>query len=366
MSANDGERARDPFSLMRANVGLHNPHLSHFLHPVLRYYAGGALVAVTHVLEDFHGEWTLLTPHILPIARMLEEVGAKRCAAAKEVVSTPDSTTFLGALDKAWTPLPWASRPALLSAPATWPRSNSGGITFANCLMQSDKRRTTLHFNGGAVKGKEGWSLQLSVAAENAFISAPSIIAMHFFDPEPQPLSPAELAWTAENDALWNGARPQHLEGGSEFTLDPSVLLDAARNVPPPPPASQAAADARDAVAPAIARAYGNLTSTLLAGLPVMTVQYRAGPSRLVAEQFGAVKPGEPSGRSVIRVFDTRPTSGGGRISTIDATDLDAGLAELVELYKGGPSKQQAGSIGDLAAQAAHTQAEWPRNLRCT
>jgi len=53
-----GERKRDPFSILRADVNPRTPEDSRFLHPVLRYYhkareAEPLLVSTLHIIEDF-------------------------------------------------------------------------------------------------------------------------------------------------------------------------------------------------------------------------------------------------------------------------------------------------------------------------
>lgn len=55
------EWARDPFSLLRANVSLWDPENSHFLHPVLRYYNTAydpeSPAAELHLIEDVATDW---------------------------------------------------------------------------------------------------------------------------------------------------------------------------------------------------------------------------------------------------------------------------------------------------------------------
>ena len=121
------ESPLDPYATNRANVSTLEPSKSRLLHPVLRYFHTGigAVVAAArshgngphgpalphdprpegcrvprvpravaatdpasppplaemHVVEDFFVDWTLFRYHVLPVARFLQDVGAKRVAA---------------------------------------------------------------------------------------------------------------------------------------------------------------------------------------------------------------------------------------------------------------------------------------------
>ena len=315
---------RDPFSRLRANIGLHNPHESAFLHPVLRYFLDGHLLATTHIIEDFHGIWTLHTPHVLPVARFFQEIGARRVAAliaySRETLARAENiSSYHSALALQWHAPANANgtvAASIISAFAAEPSSTHANVL--DRLMSSTASR--LMYRGAVVRGKEGWSLQLSVQAERTLLrDGPPFFVAHFYDAEPSMLSAAELRWTAaarERAALPLG-----------FAL---LTSQSPHSIPVlPPPLSRDRAAMRDGLPPFLEMLYVNMTTTN-PGLAVVLVRYRSGPSRLLAEEFGAVRPGEPS-VAVIRVFDARQ---GGGITSIDGTNLSAAPARIEALWR--------------------------------
>ena len=68
------DEARDIFSMSRVNKNdYENAHLSKFLHPIVRMYSKGELIAEHHIIEDFESVWTEEV-HVAPLRRFLESV----------------------------------------------------------------------------------------------------------------------------------------------------------------------------------------------------------------------------------------------------------------------------------------------------
>jgi hypothetical protein len=170
----------DPYSLDRTKGTLTQPELSTFLHPVFRYHhsysfpaSGVATGAVAqpalelHLLEDFRNVFDSFPLHILPLARWLQDVGARRAAVARS--ANPDSV-----LSRALhPPLPLAAHPghrvSLLQAALGW--------------AANGRACTELHYDGHVFPGgSEAWLNRLSVAAWEALARDDSAVSLAMHD----------------------------------------------------------------------------------------------------------------------------------------------------------------------------------------
>jgi hypothetical protein len=202
------EWTRDPFSLLRANATLNTPETSHFLHPVLKYY-NTALnathpVAEMHVIEDFHIMWTMHIAHLLPVTRFVQDVGARRAAAALAVaeqnaISRAGSTAARA--DFAATSAGHVSGPLFIPAVAALTRvwrvpRDVKDHTYDIIEHSMLTTGSTLYFRGKSVSGSEGWFNKLSIAAtDELFHTGPRMLLIHFVDPYPIPPTEDEMEY---------------------------------------------------------------------------------------------------------------------------------------------------------------------------
>lgn len=323
-----GEWPRDPYSRLRANVGLHNPEASHFLHPVLRFFHKSidnktdASVATleAHVIEDFHIDWTHHTAHILPIARFFQDIGARRLeAAAAEISSSKGSESRLSS--------------TTIDTSAIWKRRVTRPSTFASLLSRLMSRpEATLYYRGEAVRGCEGWMFALSVQAEDDLMQQTEpLLAVHVISTSPYPLSTEERAFTSAVRA-----QSRALSGGLSFFEARNVSI-ASGKAPPQPHSfeSLSLGSGKDTFA-----MHSGLMKHLdsshralserLSGLPIVLFTPRVGDSAVLAEEFG-VDPSLPPtlivyGASIssLGVIKARPGVIYGRtqILQVDGTDL--------------------------------------------
>lgn len=297
--------SKDPFALDRADVALVHAELSHFIHPVLRLFnsampgCGDATnssssapcfpVATLHVIEDFLAEWRLHTAHVLPLARFVQEVGARRAAAA-----APHAASGKSPLAAPWTP---ATPP---------PPFLSGVLT----QLASGCESATLYWGGGAfdVGGSaDGWMLQLSVAAEAALANLRAL-AVHAVDSTPGVgASSAEAAHTQSVRDKWAAARA----GGPALEELPR---------PAPPALSAAAATAAAAARAEADGTYRALTAAHAPGLGVLRVDARTGRCRVLSERLGLAL-------GAVRVFEPGEGGAGGTQGAATSIDADRALS---------------------------------------
>jgi hypothetical protein len=333
-----GEWSHDPFSRLRANVGLHNPEKSHFLHPVIRFYHGGLVggeggegsaagpaavpnaTATLHIIEDFHTVWDHHVAHILPLARFLQDIAARRLAAsaAAGIPSSP------------------VTPPTLLRALWDVPRPPSTHASIVDRLLSSPA--ATLYYRGARVHGREGWVHSLSVAAADALLhSGPPVVAAHFLDTALLPVSREEAAHTERLRA-----EMERRAGG--------LGLFMARTTPPlaaPSAPTSGAGERQTALRAHLDGLYRNLTAAN-PGLPVVLFDYRAGESRLRAEEFGA------GDAPVVRVFGGSAVAGRkGVVKDLDGTDLVGLPAALESLWKAHLQARGGGEEGGAKPTAA-------------
>jgi thioredoxin reductase len=295
---------KDPFAPDRANVDLRSAERSAFIHPVLRYFsagapgcggggssAGGAVgggiggdntaapasasclpVAELHVVEDFFAAWGLHVPHVLPLARFLQELGARRAAAGAG-----------GA----------PSAPRLL-APAPWPAPSPPPRFLASVLSLFIAGCDATLFVGGARWAlhheAEGWWLKLSVAAELS-LSALRAVGLHAVDRSAPglPLTEAERMHTEVLRARWATARAREAAGDFSAADEEG---DGLVTAPEPPALSTAQAVASAAAERAASDAAFGELSARLRGLAVLVVNARAGECRLLVERTARVQLG--------------------------------------------------------------------------
>jgi hypothetical protein len=309
---------KDPFALDRADTSLRHPEESHFLHPVLRYFhaaspgcgsnvsssvaAPCAPVATLHIIEDFHAQFNMHTAHVLPLARFLQHVGARRAAAALSSGG-------------AGSPAPW-TQPVLPPA------------FLAGVMMQliSGCDATTLFWEGAgfeSVGETDGWWMKLSVAAEES-LAGLRALAVHAIDSAPGvAVTPAEEAWTASVRVKWAAFRAREAAGAAgEGAPLPEELPR------PPAPALSAAQAAAAAAARADSEASFGVLTGRLKGRGVLVVDARAGRCRVLAENLG-LAPGSA------RVFSGGAGTKGSAVE-IEARPLTAAAAapHMAAVYK--------------------------------
>ncbi len=327
-----GEWPRDPYSRLRANVGLHNPETSHFLHPVLRFYHQGSNETNTsvklelHIIEDFHIDWTHHTAHILPIARFFQDIGARRAAAASSSTSRLLSSSVLSN-----------------DLSTLWHRPETRPSTFASLLSHiMSRHEATLYYRGEVVRGCEGWMFALSVQAEDDLMHQPEpLLAVHVISTSPYPLSIEERAFTS---AVRAQSRAQ--SGGLSFFEARNISLASDQAPRPPSPQSRESlipVSGKDAEAMQsglmkhLDTTYRTLSSHL-SGLPLVLYTPRVGESAILAEDFG-VDPSLPPtlivyGASIrtLGVDKAKPGIIFGRtpIVQLDGTDLQ-GISKALE-----------------------------------
>jgi hypothetical protein len=287
---------KDPFALDRADVSLHKPEASKFIHPVLRYFSsaapgcggveeGGsscAPIAELHIVEDFFAEWRLHSAHVLPLGRFLQAVGAARWCGGGAPPTAP------------WQPPPLP--PPFLAG-------------VLQLLLAGCDATTTLFWRGSAFRSlgsEEGWWLKLSVAAQ-ASLAELRFLAVHGVDALPGvPRSPEEEAHTVAVKERWALARA----GGN---------ATAVGDVEPPRPPSPAATPAQAAAA-AAARAEEDAAYTELTArdraLGVLAVDARSGRCRALAEKLGVAL-----GAVEVRVYEQ---GGGEGAAQGTATSVEA------------------------------------------
>jgi hypothetical protein len=240
--------------------------------------AGAGATLELHIIEDLHIDWTHHTAHVLPLARFLQDVGARRAAAA----ALPHSAH--------------ASAASLASAQAAlWRRPEARPSTFASLLQRLMARpEATLFFRGEAVRGCEGWAFALSQQAADALLAPPppprrALLALHVLSSSPAPLSAQERAFTAAVRA-----QTRALAGGLALFEARNASLAPGRAPPPPllPPHAPGAGARRDDTAMHAGLmvhldvAHRALTARLR-GLPLVLLAPRVGDAAVLAEEFG-------------------------------------------------------------------------------
>jgi hypothetical protein len=313
------EWARDPFSSLRASATLDTPETSHFLHPVLRFYHTGvgdaagegtprseraatplsAPVAEVHVIEDFHIAWTLHAPHVLPVLRFVQDVGARRAEAALAVeaavarAGAPGSAataTSSGAGAAHGTPALAARSGAQSALAQVWAPAEPAvdPVWDILCLVMS-LPASTLFLSGKAVAAGEGWKAALSINATRQLSSTgPRMIILHFIDPYPFPPSDDEVAAVA-------AARSEPVQ--AQAPVPPGAPRFAPRADPPMPRMTPAQARAKDTSDAALGAFYESFTARN-PGVPLVSVNARTGPGRIEAERLGV------RGLPTFKVFD--------------------------------------------------------------
>ena len=269
--------ARDPYSRLRANVGLHNPEASHFLHPVLRFFSAARNAThpllELHIIEDFHIEWTHFTAHVLPLARFLQDVGGRRVATAAAEAGAAGGTAG-----------------ATASTAAVWQRPAPRPSTFASLLQRLMVRpEAMLYFRGEAVRGCEGWAFSLTQQAADALFAGGAgagqpgagLLALHAVPAAPAPLSAQERAFTAAVRA-----QTRALSGGLGLFEARNASLAPARA--PPQPRAQSERDERmqAGLLAHLDGAHRALTARLR-GLALVLLAPRVGDAAVLAEEFG-------------------------------------------------------------------------------
>jgi hypothetical protein len=278
---------RDPFALSRANVGLHNPEASHFLHPVLRYfhtglpgkavpadtplpygvspptalYPGGLLpLAEAHVIEDFWATWDIHATHVLPLARFLQDVATRRAMAVLALAGKSGKATGSVATSGGGGTLAGKEANKLLrSAWSRTPRVSSSLHHSEAVVEFAGHQGSMLYVRGRAVEGGHGWFERLSVdALEGVLHTGPRMLFLHFTDPDPRPLSAAEVAWTADRVT----------EAADSFAFEP-----------PPVPMTSAEAEAAASTASRYDTLWRRLSGKM-EGLLLVAVPCRAGKDR--------------------------------------------------------------------------------------
>jgi len=184
----------DPFSPLRVKGTPEKPERSTFLHPVFRYYhshasgqvAEGAVaqpVLELHLLEDFRNLFDSFPLHILPLARWLQDVGARRAALALRTPALPPADAA-GLLERALRP------------PEATAGNSGGGARFqalnaALGMMPRAEGLTQpcaeLLYEGNSWPGASGaWFNRLSVAALSRLLQAQSSVtlAAHYVSAE--------------------------------------------------------------------------------------------------------------------------------------------------------------------------------------
>ena len=282
---------KDPFALDRADVSLAHPERSRFLHPVVRYFDattsgcddsdgnGSAQgrqtctpVATLHLIEDFHASWTLHNAHVLPLARFLQHLGARRATAALARRSGPRYVP--------WLPVAPPPPPFLI-----------GVVT----QLQSGCDRASLFWRGAgfdATSGEEGWWLKLSIDTE-ASLSGLKVLAVHAVDwtAPGVPLTDGEAAFTRSVKEKWAAvkAREAMVSAGREV----SIPLPEELPRPPLPVINRAQLMKAQAAFNEAYSAYSSLTRTSV-GLAVLVVDARAGRCRALVDNlhvtFGGVR----------------------------------------------------------------------------
>jgi hypothetical protein len=69
--------AVDPFDITVPRIAENDPAAAHdasYLHPVVRAYRGGELVAEHHLAENLENHWNLPTVHQQPLAVFVKDV----------------------------------------------------------------------------------------------------------------------------------------------------------------------------------------------------------------------------------------------------------------------------------------------------
>lgn len=193
----------DPYDVDRANTSFFDPERSRFLHPVLRYYhtglqgkaagADAAAIAIPppllemHLLEDFEASYVAFAGYVLAVARFLQDVGARRIAAAHALAELP-----AGAGDS-------DVRDALASAFAS-ARTADGDAPSAAAVahvrtVMSLAGEATLHFRGHEVHAGESWHHYLSTVATADLLSGTfATLTTHWWAGAADLLVPADAA----------------------------------------------------------------------------------------------------------------------------------------------------------------------------
>jgi hypothetical protein len=266
------------------------------------------------VIEDFHVRWTHHAAHVLPVTRFLQDVGARRAAAALRAadaiaraaagnriasaagVAAPSAASTSAARTEpalAAAAVRGASsvgdllghysrvaRNAVQTAFAAVDRSRVDRVTMLVTRLMA-QRRVSLTFGSGFARGGSTWIHKFSRNATDALLyGGVRAVVLHWADPfAPIPLTPEESAFTrafvASIEAAARGGT-----GGSPLTADradprhPEPPLTAAQA------AARAAADAAgDAFAAAVARAHPDVG--------VLSVVARCGPEAFAAQRLG-------------------------------------------------------------------------------
>jgi len=294
---------RDPFSLLRANVGLHNPEASHFLHPVLRYfhtgltpaevkgewslgvssptplYPGGPPpLAECHLVEDFWAEWTVHSAHALQVARFLQDVAARRAAMALALGDVPAGSiaTSGGIARAAIGADPDAVVHSALALRSVWAVKRPRTAYSTSVVEDGERDGARIFIRGRAVRGGNGWYHRLSImGADETIAMGPRLHVLIFVDFHPIPPSLAEATWT--RDVLEEATSMATL-GVFERRL---AYAQTAPFAVPTPALNREQASAMAAEEAAFVAKWRKLTAGLLHDLVVIALPCRAGPGRV-------------------------------------------------------------------------------------
>ena len=80
-----GDAGNDPFAIQRLPDAAHASRSS-FLHPVIRYFRDGKMMAEHHIIEDLHAEWRKEDLHIRPFREFLIKQCRKEDSELENVV----------------------------------------------------------------------------------------------------------------------------------------------------------------------------------------------------------------------------------------------------------------------------------------
>lgn len=252
-----------------------------------------APVATLHLVEDFFAEWQLFSPHVLPLARFLQHIGARRVSALKGMQVAP------------WPPHPMPKPPFV--------------FLILNRLMLACHDITFfwggVAFGGAASGADEGWVNRLSLDAELS-LSHIRVLAVHAVNPLPDvPFTAAETTRTTVSKLEMSLAASSDDAGNVNATSIDDVLGDAdvaalllrglSKNQ------LQALSDARAE----IRQVYGRVTAQA-AGLGVVATEARSGLCRATVEDLGL-------SLDAVRIFSTRKSAvnrrGDGSVIDVDS-----------------------------------------------